>query len=89
MEKVVLAYDFDSLIVEIGSSLGLWLGLSIAGMFDILILTGFTTQKILQGNYQILNNPTTSEKKKKKEMITRSSAKKKTITRRGFNFANE
>ena len=38
VETVILAYNWDSLLVEIGSSLGLWLGLSVVGTFDILIL---------------------------------------------------
>ena len=36
VESVVLAYGFDDLLVEIGSSLGLWLGLSVVGVFDVL-----------------------------------------------------
>ena len=36
---VVYAYDFVSLLVEMSSSLGLWLGLSVLGVFDILVLT--------------------------------------------------
>lgn len=34
---MVLAYGFGSLLVEIGSCLGLWLGLSIVGVFDVLV----------------------------------------------------
>ena len=37
VESVVLAYGFDDLLVEIGSSLGLWLGLSVVGMFDVFV----------------------------------------------------
>ena len=37
VESVVLAYGFDDLLVEIGSSLGLWLGLSVVGIFDVFI----------------------------------------------------
>ena len=33
----VLAYDFSSLLVEIGGSMGLWLGFSVLGVFDLLI----------------------------------------------------
>ena len=36
VQTTVLAYGFDALLVEIGSSLGLWLGLSLVGMFDLL-----------------------------------------------------
>ena len=32
----MLAYDVGALFVEIGSSLGFWLGISIVGIFDIL-----------------------------------------------------
>ena len=38
MENIVPAYDWTSLLVEMGSSLGLWLGLSVTGLFDILVL---------------------------------------------------
>ena len=36
VESVVPAYGFGDLLVEIGSSLGLWLGLSVVGVFDVL-----------------------------------------------------
>ena len=38
LEYIVLQYDFTQLVVEIGSSLGLWLGLSVVGLFDILVI---------------------------------------------------
>ena len=31
------AYGFDDLIIEMGSSLGLWLGLSAVGLFDVVV----------------------------------------------------
>ena len=34
IKKIVLAYDATSLLVEVGSCLGLWLGLSVVGLFD-------------------------------------------------------
>ena len=37
VETIVFAYGFDALLVEIGSSLGLWLGLSVFGLFDIVV----------------------------------------------------
>ena len=33
----VCAYDVFSLVVDLGSSIGLWLGLSAIGIFDYLI----------------------------------------------------
>ena len=36
---MLLAYDVGSLLVEVGSSLGLWLGLSVVGVFDVLVHT--------------------------------------------------
>ena len=37
VETVILTYGWSSLLVEIGSSLGLWLGLSVVGLFDVLM----------------------------------------------------
>ena len=37
LEYVVLQYDFPSLIVDFGSSLGLWLGLSVVGIYDLIV----------------------------------------------------
>ena len=37
VETIVIAYDFGDLLVEIGSSLGLWLGLSVVGIFDVIV----------------------------------------------------
>ena len=34
VNKIVVSYDFGTLLVEIGSSLGLWLGLSIVGVYE-------------------------------------------------------
>ena len=36
IEEIVLAYDFEDLLVEIGSCLGLWLGLSVVGIYDLM-----------------------------------------------------
>ena len=30
--------DLEDLLVEVGSCLGLWLGLSVVGIFDIVVL---------------------------------------------------
>ena len=54
VERIVLAYDFDTLLVEIGSSLGLWLGLSVVGIFDILVSAAARFNKMgkwLQGYF--------------------------------------
>ena len=37
VKRIVAAYDFGTLLVEIGSSLGLWLGLSVVGVFDSMV----------------------------------------------------
>ena len=39
VRRIVLAYGLDDLLVEVGSCLGLWLGLSVVGVFDIMVLT--------------------------------------------------
>ena len=44
--KTVYAYDGFSLIVELGSALGLWLGLSAIGMLDIIIVCGLRFQQV-------------------------------------------
>ena len=46
VERIVLVYGFDALLVEIGSCLGLWLGLSVVGVFDILVIALQQAQKI-------------------------------------------
>ena len=51
VETVVLAYDFLSLLVEIGSSLGLWLGLSVVGVFDVLVIV---VTKVKSGLMQLI-----------------------------------
>ena len=38
VKQIVLSYDNTSLVVEIGSCLGMWLGLSVVGMFDIAVI---------------------------------------------------
>ena len=45
---VTLAYDLGSLLVEIGSSLGLWLGLSLVGLFDVLVSSILKVKGVLQ-----------------------------------------
>ena len=38
VQRIVLAYGLGDLLVEVGSCLGLWLGLSVVGIFDIIVL---------------------------------------------------
>ena len=38
VEHIVDAYGPTALLVEVGSALGLWLGLSVVGIFDIVVL---------------------------------------------------
>ena len=42
---IVLVYGLGALLVEIGSCLGLWLGLSVVGVFDIIVIAIQKTQK--------------------------------------------
>ena len=39
VRRIVPAYSLGDLLVEAGSCLGLWLGLSVVGVFDIIVLT--------------------------------------------------
>ena len=48
VERTVLAYGFTDLLVEIGSCLGLWLGLSVVGIFDILVLCAASVQRFFK-----------------------------------------
>ena len=56
IEKLVLAYDSTALLVEIGSSLGLWLGLSAVGLFDMLVYAYFKLWRLMQGMQRPLTN---------------------------------
>ena len=47
VERIVLAYDLEDLLVEVGSCLGLWLGLSVVGIFDIVVLVLFRMKTVL------------------------------------------
>ena len=40
--------SFSSLLVEVGSSLGLWLGLSLVGLFDVVVQVILKTQIMTQ-----------------------------------------
>ena len=41
------AYDVFDLVVEVGSSLGLWIGLSALGVFDLLLKAGAIAKTVL------------------------------------------
>ena len=43
--KYVRTYGLFELVVDVGSSLGLWIGLSIVGVFDIVLNTGIFIKK--------------------------------------------
>ena len=58
VQTTVLAYGVDSLLVEVGSSLGLWLGLSVVGVFDLLA-TCLT--KMVKGTKQVRGRFLTQE----------------------------
>ena len=48
VKKIVLSYDKTSLLVEIGSCLGMWLGLSMVGMFDIAAVVFVKAKKFVR-----------------------------------------
>ena len=58
VETIVLAYDFTALLVEIGSCLGLWLGLSVVGFFDVLLQAIFHVKETALKNHQRLKEKT-------------------------------
>ena len=47
VERTVLTYDSTSLLVEIGSCLGLWLGLSVVGVYDIAVIAVYKVKNCL------------------------------------------
>ena len=66
VERIVLSYDSATLLVEIGSCLGLWLGLSAVGVFDILVIAVFKTKgwfnkhKLHQNQVQVIHQSMTT-----------------------------
>ena len=52
VENIVLAYDSTALLVEFGSCLGLWLGLSVVGMLDIIGLAAVKIKRFMKNLYQ-------------------------------------
>ena len=57
VEKIVLAYDSTALLVEFGSCLGLWLGLSVVGIFDLIGLAAVKIKKFSKNlrRYMVAN----------------------------------
>ena len=50
VKKVMIAYDMFHFIVDAGSSLGLWLGLSALGIYDLIIeLYDMVKKKFFKG----------------------------------------
>lgn len=47
VHKIICAYDIFNLIVELGSSLGLWMGMSAVGLLDIFIEGWANLQQVL------------------------------------------
>ena len=48
VKKVVPAYDIGALLVEVGSCLGLWLGLSVTGVYELLVNASWILLGILR-----------------------------------------
>ena len=48
VRRIVLAYGLDDLLVEVGSCLGLWLGLSVVGIYDIITLLLVQMKTVLE-----------------------------------------
>ena len=53
IKKIVLAYDATSLLVEVGSCLGLWLGLSVVGLFDTCTVIMANIKWIATGYFKL------------------------------------
>ena len=51
MTRYLNAYDFFDLVVEAGSSLGLWIGLSALGVFDLLVKVGNVVKNKVLGMF--------------------------------------
>ena len=48
VRKIVPAYDIAALLVEVGSCLGLWLGLSVMGVYEVLVSASWHLLKMLE-----------------------------------------
>ena len=49
--QIILAYDTTALLVEIGSCLGLWLGLSVIGIYDLAVMAVLKVSLVLKLQY--------------------------------------
>ena len=54
--KRVYSYDEFSLTVELGSALGLWIGLSALGLFDIIIEACFRAKQSVKNHLKHVSN---------------------------------
>ena len=54
--KRVYSYDVFSLVVELGSALGLWVGLSALGLLDIIIEVCFKARQSVRNYLKHLRN---------------------------------
>ena len=55
VEKKVVVYTWFDFIVDVGSSLGLWLGLSALGITDLGIEAFLVVEKWLKGKFLIMS----------------------------------
>ena len=56
VHKRVYSYDAFSLIVELGSALGLWVGLSALGLLDIIIEACFRAKQSVKNHLKHVSN---------------------------------
>ncbi len=56
VHKGVYSYDVFSLIVELGSALGLWVGLSALGLLDIIIAACFKAKQSVENHLKHVSN---------------------------------
>ena len=52
LKTKMLAYGFSDFLIDMGSSLGLWFGLSVFGIKDLLIMVIQWTDKIRTGAFK-------------------------------------
>ena len=82
VEQILLFYNSENLLVEIGSCLGLWLGLSAVGVFDLLVIAvfkikeWFNKHKLHQNQDQVINQSVTTFEHRKLGSGVRAALKK-------------